>query len=154
MWTCFGSVILSTAAGWSPRCEKRPAGPGKWGVLKVSAVTWDSYRPEENKALPTGVTPRPEHEVRAGDFLLSRANTAALVAKSVVVEDTPRQLMLSDKIVRLELSDLVSTEFFNVVNNSFLGRSYYESAATGTSQLNEERLPPADPFDAGGCTAA
>jgi hypothetical protein len=47
------------------------------------------------------LVPRPRIEVRVGDFVMSRANTARLVGRSVVVSNPPPRLMLSDKHVRL-----------------------------------------------------
>jgi type I restriction enzyme S subunit len=96
-------------------------------------VSWGTYNPEENKALPANLEARPEHEVAEGDFLVSRANTAALVARSVVVETTPSRLMLSDKIVRLKLTDWCNQRYVNLVNSAPHARQYYAQVAGGTS---------------------
>jgi len=132
-WSRLGDQVIESGAGWSPSCEPRPREDNDWGVLKVSAVSWGVYRPEENKALPVNLDARPEHEVTAGDFLVSRANTAELVARSVVVDATPRRLMLSDKIVRLRLTDLCDRHYVNVVNSAKHARQYYARVAGGTS---------------------
>lgn len=132
-WARLGSLVLESGAGWSPNCEPRPREGDEWGVLKVSAVSWAEYRPEENKALPAHLDPRPEHEVQTGDFLVSRANTADLVARSVVVESTPRRLMLSDKIVRLKLAQSCNRRFVNLANSCPDARRYYGAIAGGTS---------------------
>ena len=132
-WARLGSLVLESGAGWSPSCEPRPREGGGWGVLKVSAVSWTAYKPEENKALPANLEPRPEHEVQPGDFLVSRANTAELVARSVVVDSTPPRLMLSDKIVRLKLSQSCNRRFVNLANSCPDARRYYGAVAGGTS---------------------
>ncbi|WP_223431945.1 restriction endonuclease subunit S [Pseudomonas sp. GL-B-26] len=132
-WTRLGSQVIESGAGWSPSCEARPRDGDEWGVLKVSAVSWGIYRPEENKALPPNLEARPEHEVAKGDFLVSRANTAELVARSVVVEETPNRLMLSDKIVRLKLTALCARRYVNLANSAPLARIYYSQVAGGTS---------------------
>ncbi len=132
-WLRFGEILLEITSGWSPMCEKHPKEDEEWGVLKVSAVSWDKFNPDENKALPSNLKPRPEHEVRAGDFLMSRANTSALVGKSVIVENTPERLLLSDKILRVYFSTFVDKKFFNIYNNSLAARAYYSKAASGTS---------------------
>lgn len=132
-WTRLGSQVLESGAGWSPSCEARPRDGDEWGVLKVSAVSWGIYRPEENKALPPNLEARPEHEVAKGDFLVSRANTAELVARSVVAEETPKRLMLSDKIVRLKLTSMCARRFMNLANSAPLARRYYSQVAGGTS---------------------
>jgi len=132
-WTQLGSQVLESGAGWSPSCEARPRDGDEGGVLKVSAVSWGIYRPEENKALPPNLEARPEHEVAKGDFLVSRANTAELVARSVVVEETPKRLMLSDKIVRLKLTPMCAPRYMNLANSVPLARRYYSQVAGGTS---------------------
>ncbi|MDU2495904.1 restriction endonuclease subunit S [Klebsiella grimontii] len=133
-WCRLGELALKSEAGWSPQCENTPRSGEQWGVLKISAVTWGEYQPEENKALPAHLSPREEFEVKENDFLISRANTAELVARSVVVpEKTPGNLMLSDKIIRFEFSSLVSAHYISLVNNSIFSREYYKEVAGGTS---------------------
>lgn len=132
-WCRLGSMVMESGAGWSPSCDLRPRQNDEWGVLKVSAVSWGVFNPSENKALPSNLKPRPEHEVVTGDFLVSRANTAELVARSVVIEECPPHLMLSDKIVRLKLSSLVDARFINLANSCDRARNYYAAVAGGTS---------------------
>jgi len=81
-------LLAGSESGWSPKCDAEPRCTGEWGLLKVSAVTWGKFNPEENKRLPRSLDPRPECEVKPGDFMLSHANTAELVARSVIVPDT------------------------------------------------------------------
>jgi type I restriction enzyme S subunit len=133
-WIKLDDLSTKSGAGWSPQCRGYPRASGNWGVLKVSAVSWGKYNPEENKELPDALSPRPEYEVNPGDFLISRANTAELVAKAVVVpEDTPRKLMMSDKIIRFNFSSFINLDFIQLVNNSSQARSYYGAVAGGTS---------------------
>lgn len=133
-WVLLEEILADSESGWSPKCDAEPRRPGEWGVLKVSAVTWGEFRPEENKRLPPSMKPRVECEVKPGDFLLSRANTAELVARSVIVpNDCPSQLLMSDKIVRLNFLDESLKAWTNLVNNSGYAREYYRTRATGTS---------------------
>lgn len=126
-------VLVSSNSGWSPRCDNVPATGDEWGVLKVSAVTWGVFKPEENKRLPSDMEPRPQHALSAGDILVSRANTAELVGRGVKVpEDYPR-LILSDKIVRLVLSDAVLPDYFLLAFHASPVRAYLAKVATGTS---------------------
>lgn len=134
LWVRFGDLILDADSGWSPKTEGLPRSGDNWGVLKVSAVSWGEFRPEENKQLLPGVVPPSSAVIKAGDFLISRANTAALVAKSVVVEVQPNKLILSDKIVRLRLSSYCDKKFFCMLNNyADYARTYYAAEASGTS---------------------
>jgi type I restriction enzyme S subunit len=132
--TFFGRLIAASEAGWSPKTESFPRTGQEWAVLKVSAVSWDSFRPTENKQLLPGVLPRREAQVRTGDFLISRANTSELVAKAVAVDDAPPNLMLSDKIVRLSLVEDSVPRFLLLVNNhAKYAREYYVREASGAS---------------------
>lgn len=133
MWTRLGNVALSSDSGWSPQCDAQPRQGTEWGVLKVSAVSWGEFLPDENKALPPDLNAREECEVKKGDFLLSRANTEDLVARSVIVTSTPPHLMMSDKIVRFTFPVFIEKKFINLVNSSDFARSYYARNASGTS---------------------
>lgn len=96
-----GDVIADLENGWSPKCLDRPAEPGEWGVLKVSAASAGRYRVAENKALPASLQPRSRLEVRAGDVLITRASGVAnLVGVSAYVENTQSMLLLCDKLFR------------------------------------------------------
>ncbi|GGR11509.1 restriction endonuclease subunit S [Deinococcus ruber] len=132
-WVRLGEIANDSDSGWSPQCLAQARTGEDWGVLKVSAVSWGNFRPEENKALPPGMEPRPDTEVKIGDFLISRANTEDLVARSVIVAETPPHLMMSDKIVRFLLSEFVDKIFINICNSSKHARTHYIANASGTS---------------------
>lgn len=133
-WVLMEDLLKGSESGWSPKCHPEPRQNEQWGVLKVSAVTWGKFKPEENKCLPLSLDPRPETETLPGDFLLSRANTAELVARSIIVpHNAPKKLMMSDKIVRLQFLDERLKEWVNLANSSSYAREYYYQRATGTS---------------------
>ncbi len=91
-----GQLVSRVEAGRSYGGSGPAARPGEWGIIKVSAMTWGAFRPEENKAVPSSAVD-PRFEIRRGDLLVSRANTTAYVGASVLVGDTPPRLLLSDK---------------------------------------------------------
>lgn len=133
-WVLLEDLLAGSESGWSPRCEAEQRRGDEWGVLKVSAVTWGEFKAQENKRLPLSLQARPYCEVKPGDFMLSRANTAELVARSVIVpESCPAKLLMSDKIVRLSFLDDKLKPWINLVNNSEYARAYYKERATGTS---------------------
>ena len=125
-------LIKSIGQGWSPECESRPAQQDEWGVLKVGCVNGGAFRPEENKALPTSLTPRTELGLARGDVLVSRANTRELVGScAVITEDYPR-LMLCDKLYRLVASNEVAPGFLAHLI-AVHGRRQVEIEANGAS---------------------
>lgn len=98
-------ILRRIEQGWSPESEDRRAEGDEWAVLKLSAVSRGRFRPEENKVLPSGVAPELRYQVRAGDLLVTRANTPLLVGDACCVESTPSRLMLPDLIYRLTLDE-------------------------------------------------
>jgi type I restriction enzyme S subunit len=64
---------------------------------------------------------------------MSRANTADLVGRSVIVERAEPHLMLSDKIIRCEFVSQVNREFVNYFNRASIARNHYRENASGTS---------------------
>lgn len=105
-----GEIVENIDSGWSPSCLDRPAKEEEWGVLKLGAVTYCTYRDDQTKALPADLTPRPEIEVRQGDLLFARKNTYDLVAACAYVHATRPKLLLPDLIFRLRLSNTAKAE--------------------------------------------
>lgn len=132
-WVVLGGVTANILAGWSAPSTQQARSGDEWAVLKVSACSWGEFRPEENKGLQPGVVPKEQLEVRPGDFLISRANTSDLVARSVVVGATPPRLMLSDKTLRVTPVDGCNARYLNLANLAPTARAHYRAEATGTS---------------------
>jgi type I restriction enzyme S subunit len=157
-WTrcTVGDVLAGIVAGKSPQAAGRPAATGERGVLKVSAVSWGRFRPEENKALPSSYVVSEGLTVRAGDLLISRANTVELVGAVVMATRDHPDLMLSDKTLRLDVrDDLVDKRFLLYALRTQEVRAVFEEDATGTSDsmrnLSQDKirsaplaLPPLD----------
>lgn len=97
VWTTLGQLLQGIQAGRSPKAHHWSAGPEEYGVLKVSAVSWGRFLPEENKALFEDDSPEPGTTVQEGDLLISRANTVDLVGAVVLTTRSYPNLMLSDK---------------------------------------------------------
>jgi type I restriction enzyme, S subunit len=134
VWTQLGKLVAHSDAGWSPKTEDYPRSGNEWGVLKVSSVSWDRFRSWENKQVLPGTEPRLQAQVKRDDFLISRANTAELIARAVIVDEEPIKLMMSDKIVRLRINKNCDHRFVWIVNNyADFAREYYLRYASGVS---------------------
>ncbi|MEW2300993.1 restriction endonuclease subunit S [Streptomyces sp. NPDC006655] len=131
--TTVGSLLESIEAGHSPDLEDKPAGEGQWGVLKVSAVGREGFRPRENKRVDDPSLIDSSTEVRPGDLLMTRANTPELVGTACVVERVRSGLMLSDKTLRLVMCDAGDPGFLALLLRQPELRKQIEIAATGTS---------------------
>lgn len=125
-------LVRSIEQGWSPECKSWPADNGAWGVVKVGCVNGGRFRPEENKALPASLEPRPELGLREGDVLVSRANTRELVGSYVAVPQSYPNLLLCDKIYRIRCGELVTPSFLAALITVH-GRRAVEIEANGAS---------------------
>lgn len=144
--TELGSLLQNIDSGWSPNCDAARTRRDQWAVLRLSAVTYGIYKPEENKRLPAGVCPRPELEVKRGDVLFTRKNTYDLVGACAFVHATPPNLMLPDTIFRFRVtpqSNLTGEYLFGLLNNKSYKRQV-QLLASGTAgsmpNISKEKL--------------
>ncbi len=130
-----GTFISSFDAGRSPKCLSRQAGPSESGVLKINSVTPDGFSAGENKVVSDASIFTPRMQVRLGDFLITRANTADLVGLTCVVDSAPKaRLFLSDKTLRLNLdSSRLDARFLDALLKTPQMREQLINVATGTS---------------------
>ncbi|MFN8861083.1 MAG: restriction endonuclease subunit S [Gemmatimonadaceae bacterium] len=95
-------LVHSVVQGWSPQCESYAADlDSEYGVLKVGAVNGGVLDPSENKKLPPELEPPADLAIRAGDLMISRANTRELVGSAAVADADYPRLLLCDKLYRL-----------------------------------------------------
>ena len=127
-----GDLLLRIEAGKSFQCEPRPASPYEWGIIKVSAMTWGTFREEENKAVPAGIDFNSDYEIKTGDILVSRANTEEYVGAPVLVGRCRRRLLLSDKSLRLVPSGHLNPRWLYYLLSSPAVRREISLRATGT----------------------
>ncbi|WP_337914247.1 restriction endonuclease subunit S [Vibrio cholerae] len=132
--TILGDVIITIQAGKSFQTSEILAQPDELGVLKVSAVSWSSFQPDQAKSLNDYYEPEDHHRVCKDDFIISRANTKELVGAVVLVErDYPFRL-LSDKTLRLVIDEeKADKEYLLYALRTPLARNHIEHFATGTS---------------------
>lgn len=130
----FKRALLGMEQGWSPQCDSRPAQDGEWGVLKVGCVNGLRFAPEENKALPDDLQPDLICVIKAGDVLVSRANTRELVGMAALVTEEHPNLLLCDKLYRLRLrADWVTPAFTVLALRAEASRRQIELGASGAS---------------------
>lgn len=126
-----GSMIKRIEAGRSFGGSAAPARNDQWGIIKVSAMTWGVFRPDENKAVPGDRVDR-RHEIRSGDLLVSRANTSSYVGAAVLVGETRSRLLLSDKSLRLVPMEGIDREWLQAALSAPSARKQISALATGT----------------------
>jgi len=119
-------------AGKSLVGVNEPPAFGEYAVLKVSAVGANGFIPTESKTLVNQDAFLPEYSVRAGDLLVTRANTPELVGMACYVEQDYPNLMLCDKTLRLvPVEDITPKLLWEALWTRSV-RQQLRSLATGT----------------------
>jgi len=131
-WVRLGELITSTESGKSPKCEKTPVKDDEWGVLTTTSVQKNYFLQRENKILPKKFDINICMKVNEGDLLITRAGPSNRTGVACVVKNIIYNLILSDKIVRLNyLSDLTNPSYLMFFINSSLGSSQTLQFASG-----------------------
>lgn len=125
------NLVGDISAGKSFGTANAPAGEDEWGIIRVSAMTWGEFKADENKAVSSGKVD-PRFEIRTGDLLVSRANTADYVGASVLVGHVRPKLLLSDKSLRITPSDGVDPKWLWRALQAPSARRQITELATGT----------------------
>jgi len=132
--TTLGRVLNAVQTGKSFQTAEVLARPDELGVLKVSAVSWTQFRPDQAKSLKDEYKPAESHRVKQGDLLISRANTRELVGAVVLVERDYPMRLLSDKTLRLIIDESrADKNYLLFALRTELAREHIELYATGTS---------------------
>ena len=142
-WCRLRNIILGTNAGKSPNCEKRPKKSEEWGVLTTTSIQENAFLSNENKVLPKHYVINPEHCVRYGDILITRAGPVNRTGIVCMVENNCDKLILSDKTVRIDyMHDYCNPKFLVFVLNSSAIHELVMSATVGmaASQVNVSQV--------------
>lgn len=123
-------IVSKIEAGKSLKCIERPPLGNEFGIIKISAVTWGVYDEEESKTLPDKDLFIESRRIEVGDFLISRANTIELLGNPVIVHEVTKNLMLSDKVLRLVMPE-ADKAWVSIFLRSFDGRKAIEERSTG-----------------------
>lgn len=134
-----GDIINSIDSGKSFKCPEYPVEKGQVGLVKISAVTWNVFNPKETKTVTDKSRVNEKFFINSGDFLISRANTLELVGASVIVDEIEFDIMLSDKVWRVNFIDDIAKLYAHRFLKSSEGRKEIESRATG-NQLSMRNL--------------
>ena len=133
-WVRVGSLLHYIDTGKSFKCDEIPPTNDKCGIIKVSAVTWGQFKENESKTCYSNDLWVDEYAIHENDFLICRANTAALVGGCVIVDQISKRLMLSDKVLRLHFSEMLYSYYVLWALRTPMVRNQFSAAATGTSE--------------------
>jgi len=132
-WVRINQLLHRIEGGKSFKCLTRRATSEEWGVIKVSAMTWGEFLEDEQKAIPPEAAFDPRDEIKPNDLLLSRCNTSELVGATVLVGDCRSRLLLSDKSLRLLVSESLNLRWLHMALSSSVARRQFSAMAPETS---------------------
>lgn len=130
-----GHFIEELEAGVSVNGENEPARDDEPGVLKVSAVSNGRFLPDKNKRIIQQDIPRAKVKPRRGAIIITRSNTALLVADSAYVPQDVENCFLSDKHWQTIFNRVApcSSQWLAAVLQTKRTRTQLIRLATGTS---------------------
>ncbi len=126
-------VIRNIEAGWSVGGEQRPKTQDEKAVLKVSSVTKGYFDDTEYKVIDKNIEIKKYVYPQKGDLLFSRANTRELVGATCIVHKDYNDLLLPDKLWKLNLREAANIFFIKSILSVECVRSEFSKVATGTS---------------------
>ena len=145
-WECceLGDCLESIDNGKSYVCDNYCRTGDNPAILKLSAVTYGVYNPDENKAMIDEDLFDESSEVKDSDLLFTRKNTPDLVGMSAYVFSTPPKLMMPDLIFRLNVKSTCNKKYLWKLINHDLFRPLIQNIANGSaksmSNISKERL--------------
>ena len=127
------SVSTKLDQGWSPKClNQNSLDKNEWAVIKTSAVQHGQFLQDENKILPLNLKPREQHELRAGDILITRAGPRIRVGVCCMVKKVRPRLINCDKVYRIRVNyKIISPEYFEIILNTPTYLRQIEEMKTG-----------------------
>lgn len=134
--TELGNYVINIQAGKNFNCPEYPVEEDTVGLVKISAVTWGKFNPKETKTVLDKSMIFPELFIKAGDFLISRANTIELVGACLIVDEIKYKIMLSDKIWRVTFKKEMEKKYVDFFLKSSTGRSEIESERATGNQMS------------------
>ena len=134
VWCRLEEVVKIAEAGKSFLCKDGETRNRDWGIIKTSAITSGIFVESENKLYSESIPEEIKYKIEIGDLIFCRASgSKGLAGLCCLVESLSLNLLLSDKTIRVKLSNLVLLEIVNLYNKSDSSRKYRISLSTQKS---------------------
>lgn len=127
--------ITTIGQGWSPKCDnENVTDDEQWAVIKTTAVQARQFCFDENKKLPSNLSPREQHEIKIDDILITRAGPRSRCGICCLVKKTKQRLLNCDKVYCLKVDkNIALPEYLELVLNSPTFLKEIELCKTGGS---------------------
>ncbi len=118
-WCRLGSISWYFDAGKSPNCIKQSVTGDEYGVITTTSIQIGYFHEKQNKVLPPNFEVNEDMKVNKGDILITRAGPMNRTGVACVVKNIHYNLILSDKTIRINMSDeLFDKDYIVTVLNS------------------------------------
>ncbi len=104
-WVSLSNITWFLDAGKSPKCDKIPVSGVDWGVITTTAIQNGRFDETQNKILPSNFEVKPSMQIKESDILITRAGPTNRTGIACVVKDIRYNLILSDKTLRINMTD-------------------------------------------------
>jgi len=133
-WCRLGDIILNSESGKSLRCDAISVTGTAWGIVKTSAITTGVFLENENKYLSNEAPSCLNSRIHEGDLIFCRASgSKGLAGKSAIVRNLTKNLLLSDKTIRVNVPNCIIREYIHIYNSTQTAAQYYSGLNTGKS---------------------
>ena len=133
-WCQLGDITTLYEAGKSFKCMDRQITNKEWGVIKTSAITSSTFQESEHKFYQADAPWDISKAIRNGDLLFCRASgSKGLAGKCSLVSNISKNLLLSDKTLRLTTSENINKRYIYFHNETRHTTAYYSKLNTGKS---------------------
>lgn len=117
-WVYLGDIAWYFDAGKSPNCHKQPVKDTEWGVITTTSVQLGFFDESQNKVLPESFYVNTTMQVKSGDILITRAGPMNRTGVACLVKAIHYNLILSDKTIRINMTDNTYKDYIVMVLNS------------------------------------
>jgi len=118
-WCRLGSISWYFDVGKSPNCIKQSVTGDEYGVITTTSIQIGFFDEKQNKVLPPNFEVNEDMKVNKGDILITRAGPMNRTGIACVVKNIHFNLILSDKTIRINMSDeLFDKDYIVTVINS------------------------------------
>lgn len=130
-WVRLGDLLsIQPSNGFSPKGVNYQTA---YRNLTLTATSSGFFKPEAFKYVDISEAVAEKYYLKNQDILIQRSNSRELVGTSCIYHLEDDQYIYPDLMMRMHVVDGLNTSFIDLVLKSPYCRSYYQNAASGTS---------------------
>ncbi len=130
--------VSNLISGQSPNRKDNPAIPGKYGILKTTAIDWGVFDETKNQEVLDDFVPNDKHLVKSKDVLITKAGPAHRVGVVAIVNEVKGKVLVSGKMTSIRVNDTLSADYLSYALCQKDAQNFLQANTTGmaSSQTN------------------